>query len=240
MGRLPLAEPSTIKAPSLWTDCLITGNTLALSGTQGGGIYSSGNLTVARCTFTGNTAYEGGALRSQFSACVLTNCTFTGNSALIGGACSIADGGPAAVLTHLTVSKNHAAGAFDGAYGGGGIFLYDKTITLTNCLIAGNTGPAGTDFDTNVTPTLPVSGGGNLIGDNTRLWWTPLASDLVGTPGAPINPRLAPLANNGGPTPTMALLSGSPALDQGVITPLPADQRGFHRSRGAAAGQRRV
>jgi hypothetical protein len=216
------------------TDCLITDNTLALSGTQGGGIYSSGNLTVARCTFAGNAAYEGGALRSQFSACVLTNCTFTGNSALIGGACSIADGGPAAVLTHLTITNNHAAGANGGAYGGGGIFLYDKTITLTNCLIAGNTGPAGTDFDTNVTPTLPVSGGGNLIGDNTRLWWTPLASDLVGTPSAPINPHLAPLAMNGGPTPTMALFPGSPALDQGVITPLPTDQRGFQRSRGAA------
>jgi hypothetical protein len=216
------------------TDCLITGNTLALSGTQGGGIYSSGNLTVARCTFTDNAAYEGGALRSQFSTCVLTNCTFTGNSALIGGACSIADGGPAALLTHLTITNNHAAGAGGGAYGGGGVFLYDKSITLTNCLIAGNTGPAGTDFDTNATPTLPVSGGGNLIGDNTRLNWTALASDLVGSPGAPLNPRLAPLAKNGGPTPTMALFPGSPALDQGVITTLTTDQRGFQRSRGAA------
>jgi hypothetical protein len=215
------------------TDCLFTGNTLALSGTQGGAIYSTGSLTVDRCTFIGNTAYEGGALRSQFSACVLTNCTFTGNSALIGGACSIADGGPEAVLTHLTIFNNFAAGAVGGAYGGGGIFLYGKATTLTNCLIAGNTGPAGADFDAN-SSLPPVSGGGNLVGDNTRLGWTPLASDLVGTAASPVVPLLTPAGSPSGPSRTFALLPGSPARDRGVATAIPTDQRGFHRTRGAA------
>ena len=215
------------------TDCLFTGNTLALSETQGGAIYSTGSLTVDRCSFIGNTAYEGGALRSQFSACILTNCTFAGNRALIGGACSIADGGPVAVLTHLTVFNNFAAGTDGGAFGGGGIFLYGKATTLTNCLIAGNTGPAGADFDAN-SSVPPVSGGGNLIGDNTRLGWAPLASDLVGTAANPVIPLLTPAGSSSGPSRTFALLPGCPALDRGVATAILTDQRGFHRTRGAA------
>jgi hypothetical protein len=57
-------------------------------------------------------------------------------------------------------------------------------------------------------------------------------SDTLGTYVAPVNPRLAPLANNGGPTFTHALLRGSPAIDAGDDTNAPAtDQRGIARPR---------
>jgi hypothetical protein len=54
----------------------------------------------------------------------------------------------------------------------------------------------------------------------------------VGTAANPIDPRLAPLASNGGPTKTHALLAGSPAIDRGDNSGAPAaDQRGVARPR---------
>ena len=59
--------------------------------------------------------------------------------------------------------------------------------------------------------------------------------NLVGTASSPINPRLGPLQNNGGPTSTMALLAGSPAIDAGLVVPgVTTDQRGVFRPQGAA------
>ena len=49
-------------------------------------------------------------------------------------------------------------------------------------------------------------------------FWGWLASDLTGTIGAPLNPELGPLQNNGGSTPTMALLPNSAAIDAGRLT----------------------
>jgi hypothetical protein len=50
-----------------------------------------------------------------------------------------------------------------------------------------------------------------------------------------VNPALAPLGNYGGPTPTMALLPGSPAIDAGDPNAFPAtDQRGRPRPYGPA------
>jgi hypothetical protein len=46
-----------------------------------------------------------------------------------------------------------------------------------------------------------------------------------------VDPLLAPLANNGGPTDTMALDAGSPAIDAGDDCPA-TDQRGVTRARG--------
>jgi hypothetical protein len=215
-------------------DTTICDNLLDTTSGQGGGIYSHGSLTVTRCTFTGNTAYEGGGVRSQFTACTITNSTFTGNSATIGGGLSIADGGPAALLTHLTIVGNSARGNPSGPFGGGGIFLFDKATTLANCIVARNTSPTGPDIhNSNSSPV--TSGGGNLIGDSTGLTWTPLATDRAGTAIAPIDPRLAPLASNGGLTQTMAPLCGSPALNAALfIAGLLTDQRGLPRSAGGA------
>ena len=77
--------------------------------------------------------------------------------------------------------------------------------------------------------------GNNLIGatDGSSGW---VGSDLTGTVAQPLNPLLAPLANYGGPTNTMALLPDSPAINAGSNALLPAgittDQRGFNRIAG--------
>src|SRR5262249_59516612 len=64
------------------------------------------------------------------------------------------------------------------------------------------------------------------------------SSDLTGTAASPLNALLAPLVNYGGPTQTMALLLGSPALNAGNNALIPrgvtTDQRGFARIAGAA------
>jgi hypothetical protein len=75
------------------------------------------------------------------------------------------------------------------------------------------------------------SQGHNLYGitDSAASFTNLEASDLFGTPLAPLNPRLGPLQNNGGPTATLALLSGSPALNKGAPGPTTVDQRGHPR-----------
>jgi hypothetical protein len=78
--------------------------------------------------------------------------------------------------------------------------------------------------------------GNNLIGngDNSPFQGkNGVNGDIVGTTVNPINPKLGPLQNNGGPTHTLALLPGSPAIDAGnnVLIPpgITTDQRGFQR-----------
>ena len=74
-----------------------------------------------------------------------------------------------------------------------------------------------------------TSQGHNLIGetDGSSGW---VGSDLTGTVAQPLNPLLAPLGNYGGPTQTMALLPGSPAIGAGsAVSGVTTDQRGLIR-----------
>lgn len=105
---------------------------------------------------------------------------------------------------------------------GGGIFQdpTNGSTTLRNTIVAGNINNIS-DVDGPL-----VSQGHNLIGQGSGgSGFTD--SDLVGTPANPIDPLLGPLQDNGGPTQTMALLPGSPAIDAGDNTDAPEfDQRG--------------
>jgi hypothetical protein len=77
-----------------------------------------------------------------------------------------------------------------------------------------------------------ISDGHNLIGVVNGSTGFGAAGDQLGNVGDPLDPMLAPLANNGGPTRTHALLAGSPAIDQGDNNGAPTtDQRGVSRPR---------
>jgi hypothetical protein len=92
---------------------------------------------------------------------------------------------------------------------------------IQNTILAANTSGVGDVYGD------VGSGGNNLIGNtNGSGGWT--ASDLTGNSAAPLDPKLRPLANNGGLTFTLALLPGSPAIDQGSGGPT-TDQRGRAR-----------
>ncbi|MHC5611260.1 MAG: choice-of-anchor Q domain-containing protein [Nostoc sp.] len=141
-------------------------------------------------------------------------------------------------LFNTTITNNTADSNGDGTGDGGGVFNDSGgTITVGNTIIAGN-------FDkstsANIYPDVAGSfndSGNNLIGNNTGSTGL-TTSILVGTSVRPINPKLAPLQNNGGATFTDALLADSPAINAGnnslVTGSVTTDQRGagFNRISG--------
>jgi hypothetical protein len=192
----------------------------------GGGIDAQ-TATLARSTISGNsTGFNGGGLKADTAT--LTNCTVSGNSATDGlGGGIIAT---AAALLNCTVAENVAGSGGGLFHQSGGTFSLKNTIVALNLTDFVSTGP-------DVTGAAFASQGHNLIGDGTGStgFTNGTNSDMVGTGAAPIDPGLGALRNNGGPTQTMALLFGSPAIDHGDNTavnpatgqPLAADQRGF-------------
>ncbi|MFN6051498.1 MAG: choice-of-anchor Q domain-containing protein, partial [Planctomycetia bacterium] len=160
-----------------------------------------------------NTAIFGGGVYNAGSGILnIFNSTVSGNSAGQGGA--IANSGGTVIVTNSTVSGNSANQ-------GGGI-ANTGTLNIANTIIANST--SGGDY---------LSSGGT-IGTNTNN----LVEDgsLPGTSEITGDPLLGPLQNNGGPTFTQALLSGSPAIGAGSATISNAtpinglDQRGFVRN----------
>jgi hypothetical protein len=139
------------------------------------------------------------------------------------------------LLLNCTIATNRTgsggAGSGGGQVGsGGGVRQASGTAQLLNTIVARNSGNAP-----------DVSGafsslGHNLIGVTDGSTGFPTSGDLVGSSVAPLDPKLGPLANNGGQTLTMALRSGSPAIDAGdTAAAPPTDQRGLPRPVGPAA-----
>ena len=106
-------------------------------------------------------------------------------------------------------------------------------MTLQSTIVAQNfRGTAGTLED--VVGTVVGSSANNLIGVDTGLTGIVNGNlgNLIGTAAVPIDPKLGPLQNNGGPTQTHALLPGSPALNAGFnFSGQATDQRGGTFSR---------
>jgi predicted outer membrane repeat protein len=206
------------------------------SATAGGAISTelSTLLTINRSTLSGNSATEGdlrdgdgGALYDAggpSATLTIVNSTFSGNSAMGSGGAIFSSGKhESSRIASCTLSGNSAAT-------GGGIFarFYNEKgkLHLLNSIVAANT---GTNPD--VSGPLAESSHNNLIGDGTGMTGITSGSqgNKVGTSAAPINPLLAPLADNGGPTQTMLPQAGSPVINAGDpnATNLPEfDQRG--------------
>jgi hypothetical protein len=192
---------------------------------SGGGISNGGTLTVARSTISTNTADEGGGggilnsgTATRMSSVAITNSTISGNESETSGA-GIATSDGNATIRNSTVTNNTSEGP------GGGLTSSGRTdgasVRVSSSIIAGNR-ISDVSVGRNASPI--VSGGYNLVGtgDTTGFGKT---GDRTGV----TNPGLGPLANNGGPTQTHALRTGSPALDKGNGGSLTRDQRGEHR-----------
>ena len=206
------------------------GGGIANRGDPNAGIF--GTINLNQVTVSDNSAIQGGGIGSGNGAtATLTNTTISGNSAPGGGG-GFANGGTA-TLTNVTLSGNSSPGA-----GGGNIATLgppagadSAATTLRNTILAHAAGGGGNCLAPPTPPNarLPVSGGDNISSDNSCGLSGP--GDRNGT-----DPLLAPLADNGGFTPTHALQLGSPAID-GVVNnacPPPAiDQRGVSRPLGA-------
>jgi beta-glucanase (GH16 family) len=208
--------------------CTIRGNTTQL--VDGGGVYVFFNTTVTvdATTIEGNTAGNvGGGIRSLGNVTIV-NSTLSGNTATAwyGGAAFHTDG--VMELLNSTVTRNisHASGPaalFVGTFTSAG-----ATLRLTNSIVAGNTSAGCFAGFFGGGPVVLASGGHNVASDATCNLSAP--GDQPGT-----DPLLGPLADNGGPTATHALLQGSPAIDAADPARCPpVDQRGVTRPQGAA------
>jgi hypothetical protein len=204
------------------TDSTFSGN----SASGGGGLanFVTGSnaptLNMSNSTVSGNSAdISGGGFLNAGGAATLTNCTFNGNSASLGGGI-VNDAAGTLNVTSCTISGNSAND-------GGGIDQRFGTMSLGNSIVAANTAPQDKDIRGVITTDL----GHNLLG-----------ASLSGTTFGPGNvytdtPMLGALANNGGPTQTMALLPGSPAIDAGdnaLVAGITTDQGGALRTVGAS------
>ncbi|MCA8936055.1 MAG: right-handed parallel beta-helix repeat-containing protein [Planctomycetes bacterium] len=187
----------------------------------GGG---SAILTVSDSLFESNSinlAFGGAMLIGDDVVATISNSTFTANSSTSnGGALSVGGSNTSVTLSNCTISGNSAT------TDGGGIDVASPgTLILRNTIVAGNTS-GGTAKDIKGSAT---SLGGNLIGIQSGLSMTATGSDQLGFSALPIDPMLGSLVDNGGPTKTMALQAGSPAIDAGVAGGPANDARGFTR-----------
>ena len=172
----------------------------------GGAICNGGSLTIIDSTISGNVArqHEGGGI-ANYGTLTITNSTFSGNIAhpsLLGSlAGGILNGGlfqssGTLSINNSTLSGNVAPGGKGGAISN----VKGSTVVLQNSIVANNTGGNCHGAVT--------SNGYNLSSDST------CDLDNIGDL-SDTDPKLGRLRNNGGPTNTLALLPGSPAIDSG-------------------------
>lgn len=205
----------------------------------GGNYFSSGRAAITNCTFSGGSPTNGAAGRAG-------SAPFPGadGSAGLARGANVANSGSAFVLQSCLLANPPTL---------------TSVTSVTNIDTATNSIPIATNYvpigcippncsSTNIVTTNIVSSVTNLV-TTTNLFLVAnaygtftdagynLSSDntpaLSGTSHNVTDPKLGSLADNGGPTRTMLLLAGSPAINAGGDACLAADQRGFPRPWGA-------
>ena len=209
----------------------VTGNSAA---TGGGVAATAGSLAIVSSTIAGNSASVNGggvAVIDASSSLDVLNSTVSGNIA-------VGDGG--GVFSQNTpVAVSNSTVAFNSAATGGGIGLLaddnGESLNLKNTIVAANNASSAADFlapfdvdnDLEVVFTLVGNNDGTSLAESSFSGDQPLADtngNLVGGGAGPlVDPRLEPLADQGGATQTHALLVSSFAVDSGDRTLLPQD-----------------
>ncbi len=179
-----------------------------------GGIYSSGVLTISdstisenRTTGAGASTEGGGVFIDDVGQATLTNVTISGNSSTSSGGGLESESLAMATLNNVTITGNVADADNDGNGDGGGIHLDTSTLTTGNTIVAGNTDRGGQAPDCVGTS---ASSGHNLVQNTSGCVGFTGPGDITGR-----DAKLGPLADNGGPTQTHALMADSPAIDAG-------------------------
>jgi predicted outer membrane repeat protein len=196
----------------------------------GGGIRNDGTLELINSTIDGNqtsgASFGDGGGVYNYGLLGIHQCTFSENTAL-------SDGGAIGSSGELRIDQSTIS-ANEASTNGGGIYLTGSgTLTILNSLVADNTsGGSGPDLNRTGSASIEIEGP-NLIGDNDSVSAEFPADGILVGGGVfgPLDPVIAALGNNGGATPTMMLLPGSPAIDAGEIsgaTPQ-GDQRDLER-----------
>lgn len=179
----------------------------------GGGI-SAVEVSVSHSTISGNRAVEreflgghwpaGGGIHTTSGTGHgrVFNSTISGNSAYYGSAAYFA--GEAGIYNSTIAANEITLGLGSGVCEGDGAVSGDMQLHLQSTIVAGNACIApGPTYDIGAGT---ITGSHNLIGTSM----VPLPADTISA-----DPRIGPLASNGGPTPTHALFSDSPAINRG-------------------------
>ena len=223
--------------PLAVTSSLITGN---VAEQRGGGIFDTGRLTVRDSTISGNQAgMTGGGVydwrSNSWSAqnphpaprVRLSNVTVSGNRSQYAGGISVDH--VDTEIEHLTVTANHATNTWGGFLRNECGCVPEDTgccgpshFELSRSIVAGNTAGLAPDCE-----ILENPGTFNVIGIRDFCGFGP--TDKSGTGTSPLDPRLTPLGDFGGPTPTHHPLPDSPALHMVGGDCAPTDQRGVAR-----------
>jgi len=244
----------------------LSGNT-AITGGGGGAYLFKGYLSATRSTIDSNTAMGEGGGFAVFGTSMLVLSTLSGNvSQSYGGGASVQFTFKTFGSSIINNSGGHGGGVhakytggnnstFTGNIAGSGGAIEGSNVFLDFSTITANT--AGTGAGINLSGGIPTSNSqfistiirGNLIGEdlhgNSAVSAILGNNSIIGSHSLPVpadtldcDAKLGPLADNGGPTLTIALGAGSCAIDAGPATPgVTFDQRGppFSRKFGVAS-----
>jgi len=173
---------------------------------SGAGIYNAGPggiVSITNSTFSFNSVHDRGSGLYNDATATVANSTFTLGQA---NTAAVYNNSGSLALNNVTITLNTSKRQSNGLFSTAG------SVTVANSIIAGNASISNPLPDCAGTLT---SGGHNLIGNATGCALSAGAGDQLGSDVAPINAKLGPLTNNGGPTLTHSLLAGSPAIDAG-------------------------
>jgi hypothetical protein len=188
----------------------------------GGGILNQGTLMLRQSTVANNTAvYQGGGIYTHsFGTVTLVNSTVASNSSGFDGGGIFSDGPHGVSLYNATIAFNEANTRFSGALGGGVAVNSSGSISLSNTILASNlVATKGFPyFSLNDCEVINAGFGGgavisygyNLVSTTRSCAYSANTRDEIGA-----SPKLGLLQHNGGLTQTLALLPGSPAIDNG-------------------------
>jgi hypothetical protein len=205
---------------------------------RAGGVYAKAGATISASTISGN---DGGGnvggmwINAGDPATEIENTTISGNSAYeVGGAVVELP----ATIRNSTISFNTATYIIGETGGAGLLVVGNAQATLVDTLISNNTAfpdsPVEDDLSTRMTtPDFKSTSSNNLVRASSVAVKALLPADtIMGS-----CPLLGPLRDNGGPTPTHALMSHSIAIDNGTTAGPGSDQRGpsYFRPSGASA-----
>ncbi|MFM7319618.1 MAG: choice-of-anchor Q domain-containing protein, partial [bacterium] len=154
-----------------------------------------------------NNGYQGNAKLT------INTSTLANNTATIRGGAIVSEG--TSGIANVTLQG--ATLVYNNATNAGGIYSISTTLRFYNSIIANNT---ATNGDGNVNGTIATSNY-SLYSTNVNLTGAVTANNILNT-----NPRLGLLGNYGGPTQTIRLLPGSPAITGGFNVIGTTDQRG--------------
>jgi hypothetical protein len=223
---------------------ILSGNRAAA---EGGGICNGGTLTISNSTISGNSSWVGGGIYND-NAMTINNSTISKNSAGGGAGAGIINGG-GLTINNSTISGNinGQTHRYDAVYGDGAGISDIGGMTINSSTIAGNRGGAGV-YHNRAGFTLALqnsiiahNGKANCHGTVTSIGYNLSSDDTCNFDGTGdmnnTDAKLGKLKDNGGPTPTISLLPGSPAVDAGNPNGctddkgnlLKTDQRGWTR-----------